>query len=171
VSEHRSGPLAALGVLAVAIAVASCGGVAPSAKSLPSDVRLPSPAALCPPVGELDYYVTVPPRTVARERSTDNGTNSSVTCSYGDLSRLPRTSVVVSYELLPKTSTRYPAGVRLHRIHDVGDWALSYREGHVTRVVVDEGYVVVSVSSDAGVSDLLGLAEEELARVPITDRS
>ncbi len=94
-----------------------------------------------------------------------------MTCSYGDLARSPRESVVVSYELFPPKSARYPTAVKVHRIHDVGDWALSYREGHVTHVVVDEGYVAVSASSDTGVSNLLGLAEEELARVPITDRS
>lgn len=160
-----------LGLVALAIGLASCGGAAPSAKPLPYDVSLPPSAALCPPVSELDYFVAVSARTSVRERSTTKGTNPSVTCSYGDLALSPRRSVVVSFELFPPRSARFPTGVKAHRIHDVGDWALSYREGHVTHVVVDEGYVAVSASSDTGVKNLLGLAEEELARVPIFDRS
>jgi hypothetical protein len=93
-----------------------------------------------------------------------------VTCGYGDLYRSSRRSVVVTFVLFPPNATR-PAGVKVRHIHDVGNWAISFRKGHVTHVTVDQGYVAVSVSANAGASDLLGLAEEELARVPIADRS
>lgn len=170
--ERRSGLAAALGVLAVTIAATSCGGLSPSSQRHPSSATLPSVSLLCPPVSELDFYVDVPIRVPTSERASDTGTSPTVTCSYGDLARSPRRSIVVSYELFPPKSARRPAGVKkVHRIHDVGEWAISFRRGHLTHVVVDEGYVAVSVSSDAGVDDLLGLAEEELARVPIADRS
>lgn len=170
--QHRARRAAGIGLVALALAVAGCGAAAPpSSRSFPIDARLPSASMLCPPVSELDFYLPVPTMAATRERSFDQSTSPTVTCSYGDLARSPRSSVVVNYELFPPMSLRNPKGVKLHRVHDIGDWAISFRRGHVTYVVVDQGYLAVSVSSDAGASDLLGLAEDELARVPIADRS
>lgn len=160
-----------MGFIALAIALTSCGGASPTSQSPPGAERLPSVSELCPPVSELDFYVAVPTRSATSERSFEEGTSQTVTCSYGDPARSPRRSVVVSYGLFPPKSARNPAGVKVHRMREAGDWAISYRRGHVTYVVVDQGAVVVSVSSDAGADDLLGMAEEELARVPIADRS
>jgi hypothetical protein len=170
VAGRRPKLVAAFGVLALSIAVASCGGVSPSAKSRPSSATLPSVSQLCPPVSEIDFYVAVPTGVATSERSYEAATSPTVTCGYGHLDRAPRRSVVVSFVLFPSKSIQ-PAGVKVHHLHDVGNWAISYRRGHVTHVVVDQGYVAVSVSSNAGSGDLLGLAEEELARVPIADRS
>lgn len=160
-----------IGLVALAIAATSCGGASPTSPPAPAAERLPSVSELCPPVSELDFYVAVPTRGTTSEQSFEEGTSQTVTCSYGDPARSPRRSAVVSYELFPPKSARSPAGVKVHRMRHVGDWAISYRKGHVTHVVVDQGYVAVAVSSDAGAGDLLGLAEEELARVPMADRS
>jgi hypothetical protein len=161
----------ALAIAAVSIAAASCGGAAPSAQPHPPNATLPSASVMCPPVSELDYYVPVPSGSPRSERSFESAKSPTVTCSYGDLDRAPRRSVVVNFQLYPPVSARRPAGAKLHRIHDVGTWAFSYRKGHVTHVVVDQGDVAVSVSSSAGASDLLGLAEEELSRLSVGDRS
>jgi hypothetical protein len=171
IAQRRTGRVTGIGLVALAIAVTSCGGASPSSQPPPAGASLPSVSALCPPVSELDFYVAVPTGSATSEHSSDEGTSPTVTCSYGDPARSPRRSAVVSYELFPPKSARYPAGVKVHRMHDIGAWAISYRRGHVTHVVVDEGYVAVSVSSDAGAGDLLGLAEDELARVPIAERS
>lgn len=168
---RRSGRATGVGLVALAIVATGCFGASPSSQPSPAGARLPSVSALCPPVSELDFYVAVRTGSAMSERSFDEGTSPTVSCSYGDLDRSPRRSVDISYALFPPKSLRHPTGVKIHRMHDVGDWAISYRKGHVTHVIIDQGYVAVSVSSDAGPSNLLGLAEDELARVPIADRS
>ncbi|MGA8296461.1 MAG: hypothetical protein WB770_05415 [Acidimicrobiales bacterium] len=122
-------------------------------------------------MSEVDFYVPVPRSASRTERSFVDGISPTMTCSYGDLARSPRRSLVVAYELFPPTSARHPKGVAVHRIRNVGTWALSFRRGHVTHVVVCQGILEISTSADAGASDLLGLAEEELSRAPIADRS
>jgi hypothetical protein len=153
------------------LAVASCGGAAPASQSLPLSARLPGPVTLCPPVSEVDYYLAVPDTATTRSRVFTAGKSATVQCQFGEINRSPQDSVLITYELYPPRSAGNPSGVVVHHIRDIGDWAVSFRRRGVTYVVVDQGVLDVTVAADAAVDDLLGLAEEELARVPAADRT
>lgn len=155
----------------LAVVTTGCRTAAPSAQAPRNDATLPVASSLCPSVSELDFYVPVVPGSDQDERSVRVGARVTLTCSYGDLLRSPRRSVAVVYQLFPPEAARSPKGVTVRPIRAVGSWAISYQKGDLTHVVVDQGLVAVSVVSNASPRVLLGLAEEELSRVPVADRS
>ena len=157
---------------ALAAVAAACGGTAPASRSLPLSARLPGASTLCPPASEVDYYVPLPSAAKPASRSYLEAHSPALSCQYGEeVARAARTWVVITYELDPPASSQHPVDVVVHRLRNVGDWAISFRRKHLTYVVVDEGSVDVTVTADADAIDLLGLAEEELARVPVGERS
>ena len=150
----------------------ACGRPVGSAGYGPYPVSLPGASGLCPTLAEVDYYVPVPPSAAAGivERSTTVGVRSTVRCVYGNPGRKPRHAASIEIVLRPSANQTRPRGVVLSRIRDLGVWMVSYHRGDLNSVVVHQGGVDVIVTSAVPVSELVGFAEEELARVPEPDR-
>jgi hypothetical protein len=159
-------------VAVLGLAVTACGRPGGSAGYGPYPVSLPGASTLCPTLAEVDYYVPVPTTAAAGivERSTTVGVRSTVRCVYGNPARKPRHAASIEIVLRPSASQTRPRGVVLSRIRGLGVWMVSYHQGGLNSVVVHQGGIDVIVTSAVPVSDLVGFAEEELARVPAPDR-
>ena len=168
----RSPWLPAALVAGFGLAVTACGRPVGSAGYGPYPVSLPGASSLCPTLAEVDYYVPVPASAASGivERSTTVGVRSAVRCVYGNPGRKPRHAASIEIVLRPSAGQTRPRGVVLSRIRDLGVWMVSYHRGDLNSVVVHQGGVDVIVTSAVPVSELVGFAEEELARVPEPDR-
>ncbi len=172
-SSGRVGWLLAGLLVGLGVSVSACGGPDGIAGYGPYPATLPSASTLCPTLAEVDYYVSVPPSVASGiiEKSMTAGVESTVRCVYGNLGQQPRRAVSVEMVLRPSATETRPPGVVITRVKRLGLWMISYRRRDLFSVVVHQGGVDVIVTSAAPRAELEGLAEEELSRIPETDRA